>query len=101
MEKKEIRAGILRESMFSLTGFISKFFTGEAKFINKNLSLKTVRKIEDGIPNCLPYYDFVFLGDDLPVVPYGCWPLFIKEEPVEGEKGSFRLVADTRANKNK
>ena len=97
--KKEIRAGILRVNMFVLSGFISKFFTGELKFVNKNLRLRNVRKSDSrDMPGLmeLHYYDFVFEGDDLPIVPYGCWPLFITEEKVEGKKNLLKLVKDNR-----
>ena len=101
MEKrKEIRAGILRVNKFVLLEFITKFFTGQAKFVSKNLKLRNVRKYDpDDSPLCLPYYDFVFEGDDLPLVPEGCWPLFITEEQVEGKKNCYRLVLDKYNNK--
>lgn len=96
-KQKEVRAGILRVNMFLLTGFISKFFTGQLKFVNKNLKLRNVRKCDDrDMSMSLPYYDFVFEGDDLPLVSEGRWPVFVTEEKVEGKKHSLMLVKDKR-----
>ena len=98
--KKEIRAGTFRISCMLLIHFIGKLFTGEAKLVNKNLHLRSIRRVDGDIPMLDTYYDFFFLGDDLPLVEEGMYPCFVMREPVEGTENSYRLVPDIYLNKH-
>ena len=92
IDKKQIRAGILRCNEFTLKE-ITEFLVGNKRFINKNLRLIKVRMWNDGI-DTLPYYDFVFMGDDLPIVTYGCSAQFLDIEKVD--ENSFKLVEEAK-----
>ena len=98
-KQKEIRAGTLRISGIVMSEFFSDFLIGKKRFINKNLKLRNVRKCNDEIFNISPYYDFTFMGDDLPVVSKGCWPLFVIPEKVKKKENHFKLILDPYNNK--
>jgi len=100
MEKEEIRGGVLRMGAHLMVHFVNDLFTGKAKFIDKGLTLRGIRRCDGDIPMLSTYYDFFFTGDTLPVVEEGMWPPFVMREKVEGTKGCYRLVLDTCLNKN-
>lgn len=96
----EIRGGVLRMSALSMLHFVNDLFTGKAKFIDKGLTLRSIRRYDGDIPMLSTYYDFFFAGDTLPIVKEGMWPPFVMREKVEGTKGCYHLVFDTCLNKN-
>ena len=97
---EEMRGGVLRMSALSMLHFVNDLFTGNAKFIDKGLTLRSTRRYDGDIPMLDTYYDFFFTGDTLPVVEEGAWPLFVMREKVEDSRRSYRLVLDTCLNKN-
>ena len=90
-KQKERRAGILKISQPALN-FLTDFFTGKVKLVNKNLKLHTLRRIDSEHPIFDTYYEIGFIGDDLPIVPEGCIPSTIEIEEVEDKKNCFKLV---------
>ena len=92
IDDKKVRAGILRCNQFTLKE-MTEFLIGNKRFINKNLRLYKVREWDDGVGS-LPYYDFVFMGDDLPLVSYGCSANYLDIEKVEDN--AFMLVDENK-----
>lgn len=100
MKDKKIRGGVLRISALLMSHFVNDLFTGKAKFIDKGLTLRSIRRYDGDIPMLDTYYDFFFTGDTLPIVEKGMWPPFVMREKVEDSRRSYRLVLDTCLNKN-
>ena len=89
--QKEKRGGVLRMSQPFLKE-LTDFFTGKAKLVNKNLEVRTLRRIDSDRPLFDAYYEIGFIGDDLPLVPEGCYPQEVNIEKVEGKENCFKLV---------
>ena len=90
-DQKEKRGGVLRMSQPFLKQF-TDFFIGKAKLVNKNLEIRTFRRIDSDRPLFDAYYEIGFIGDDLPVISEGCYPKEVTIEEVERKKGCFKLV---------
>lgn len=86
------RIGILRVSELILRIYITEFFTGKRRFVNKNLRLFSVRRIETDFHLAFNDYDLVFEGDDLPLIPEGCYPLFLDMVQVGKTGKRWKLI---------
>ena len=86
------RVGILRVNELILKVTITKFFTGERKLINKNLRLLGIKRIETDFNLAFTDYDLAFTADDLPLIPEGCYPLFVDMVPMNKSNKNFKLV---------
>ena len=90
-KQKEKRGGVFRMSQPFLKQ-LTDFFTGKAKLVNKNLEIRTLRRIDSDRPLFDAYYEIGFRGDDLPLVGEGCYPSEVTIEKVEDKKNCFKLV---------
>lgn len=90
----KIRGGSLRISRKFMTDCFSDFITGKRRFINKNLKLIGITRLNEDIPFLPHNYDFVFTADDLQIIPEGCNPSpgTLKIEEVKGRKNCYKLV---------
>jgi len=86
------RGGILKMDSLILRTIIADFFTGKRRIVNQGLKLRGIKRIYTDFNLSFDVYEFAFMGDDLPIIQEGCYPLEIVLDQVEFTTDCFRLV---------
>ncbi len=89
---KEYRGGILRTSELVFRGYMTDFFTGKKRIVNKGLLLWGIKRKITDFPLGFDEYEFSFSADDLPLLKEGCYPGDLELKAIPKADGYFELV---------